>query len=417
MDRQAFLDALKEHLKVLEDEEQEDILDEYLQHIEMKIKDGQEEEEAIKDFGPVQELAAEILEAYHVKPDLGQGQERGKTRGKTRGQKRWRKLVSRTGSFAGRTGSPGPEAEGVEGGAAAGELGRYIKRAAFSILGAGKKAGRLILQCGRGIFRVIKSPFRWMGAYMASGRARLSDGGAAGGCGYAGQGPAGFLPNAHVSRGAGVWAGRAQERRTGGLAERAGRGIFRSVRRLVRWLVDLTLWCCRMVWNAGVLFVMAFSAFVGLCFLFCLGVLTVLLCQGYPFAGPAIGCLGAVLCCAALTVFSCTFFAGTEKGEVRGAGRGRKPEGIARENVQREIKKEHNGVARSRGLARQETHKAIEKEEEEIREKEETGWPEKKDPGDKRSRDGAMIKEQTDRSSGEDGAKRKEALADHGQEG
>ena len=95
MDRQAFLDALKEHLKVLEDEEQEDILDEYLQHIEMKIKDGQEEEEAIKDFGPVQELAAEILEAYHVKPDLGQGQERGKTRGKTRGQKRWRKLVSR----------------------------------------------------------------------------------------------------------------------------------------------------------------------------------------------------------------------------------------------------------------------------------------------------------------------------------
>ncbi len=80
MDRQSFLDELRSHLQVLQDEEQEDILDEYLQHIEMKIKDGLKEEEAIKDFGPVGELAAEILEAYHVKPDLGQGQERGRER-------------------------------------------------------------------------------------------------------------------------------------------------------------------------------------------------------------------------------------------------------------------------------------------------------------------------------------------------
>lgn len=462
MDRQEFLDALKSHLQVLQDEEQEDILDEYLQHIEMKIKDGLEEEEAIKDFGPVEELAAEILEAYHVKPDLGQGQESGR--------KRSRKLVGRTGAFssstgtfgsrtgarAGRMGTSSPAAEGIEEGAAAGALGRYIKGAALRILGVGKKLGRLAVQCGRGVFWAIGSPFRWMGAYMAMGRERRADESAAVGYGYVAygqerggatsimpgspagaapggpegvtpRGPAGIMPNVHAGRTPGAWAGRAQARGADGLVGRTGRGIFRSVRRLVRWIVDLALWCCRMVWNCCVLFVTAFSAFVGLCFLFCLGMLAVLLCQGYPFAGPAIGCLGAVLCCAALTVFSCTFFAegtargtwreaavdaagngmrgaagaveagaakagatkaGAAKGEVRGSGRDRKPEGIARDDLRREIEKERSGGPRSRGLARQGVCKAIEK----------TGEEE-------------MQKRR------EDGAKDKEVSEDHGQEG
>lgn len=428
MDRQEFLDALKSHLQVLQDEEQEDILDEYLQHIEMKIKDGLEEEEAIKDFGPVEELAAEILEAYHVKPDLGQGRESGR--------KRSRKFVgrteafssstgtfgSRTGACAGRVGTSSPTAEGIEEGAAAGELGRYIKGAALRILGVGKKLGRLVIRCGRGVFWAIGSPFRWMGAYMTMGEERRADESAAVGYGYVayGQergGATSIMPNVHAGRATGAWAGRAQERGAAGLVGRTGRGIFRSVRRLVRWMVGLALWCCRMVWNCCVLFVTAFSAFVGLCFLFCLGMLAVLLCQGYPFAGPAIGCLGAVLCCAALTVFSCTFFAegtargtwreaavdaadngmrgaagaveaGAAKGEVRGSGRGRKPEGIARDDLRREIEKERSGGPRSRGLARQGDCKAIEK----------TG-------------------EEETQKRGEDGAKDKGVSEDHGQEG
>lgn len=55
---------------MLADEEQEDILQEYEQHIEMKIEKGLSEEEAIRDFGSVRELAGEILEAYHVKLDV-----------------------------------------------------------------------------------------------------------------------------------------------------------------------------------------------------------------------------------------------------------------------------------------------------------------------------------------------------------
>ena len=59
MKKQEFLDELKGYLAVLEDEEQEDILGEYSQHIQMKIEKGMSEDEAIRDFGSLQELAAE----------------------------------------------------------------------------------------------------------------------------------------------------------------------------------------------------------------------------------------------------------------------------------------------------------------------------------------------------------------------
>ncbi len=70
MNKEMFLEELRGYLQVLEDQEQDDILEEYAQHIDMKLLKGLSEEEAIKDFGPVKELAAEILEAYHVKPDF-----------------------------------------------------------------------------------------------------------------------------------------------------------------------------------------------------------------------------------------------------------------------------------------------------------------------------------------------------------
>lgn len=64
MNKEIFLTQLREYLKILEDREQEDILAEYAQHIDMKMQKGLSEEEAIRDFGPMEELAAEILEAY-----------------------------------------------------------------------------------------------------------------------------------------------------------------------------------------------------------------------------------------------------------------------------------------------------------------------------------------------------------------
>ena len=65
MSKERFLSELREYLSILEDQEQEDILAEYAQHIDMKMLKGLSEEEAIRDFGSVKELAAEILAAYH----------------------------------------------------------------------------------------------------------------------------------------------------------------------------------------------------------------------------------------------------------------------------------------------------------------------------------------------------------------
>ena len=68
MTKTKFLTLLQQQICMLDDEEQKDILDEYSQHIDMKVESGMTEAEAIEDFGPMAELAAEILSAYHVKP-------------------------------------------------------------------------------------------------------------------------------------------------------------------------------------------------------------------------------------------------------------------------------------------------------------------------------------------------------------
>ena len=77
MNKKGFLEELGTYLAVLEEREQQDILEEYAQHIDMKIEKGLSEEEAIRDFGDIRELAAGILEAYHVNPEY-QGKHGGR---------------------------------------------------------------------------------------------------------------------------------------------------------------------------------------------------------------------------------------------------------------------------------------------------------------------------------------------------
>ena len=71
MSKETFLEELRGYLEILEDQEQQDIMEESEQHIDIKLQNGQSEEEAIRDVGPVRELAEETLEAYHVKPEFG----------------------------------------------------------------------------------------------------------------------------------------------------------------------------------------------------------------------------------------------------------------------------------------------------------------------------------------------------------
>lgn len=69
MTKTEFLEYLEKKLHVLNQKEREDILSEYSQHIELKMESGLSEEDAIHDFGNLEELAAEILDAYNVNPD------------------------------------------------------------------------------------------------------------------------------------------------------------------------------------------------------------------------------------------------------------------------------------------------------------------------------------------------------------
>lgn len=71
MNKTDFLHKLEERLQMLNASEREDIVSEYSQHIDMKVKDGLSEEQAIKDFGEFDGLIAEILEAYHFNPQFG----------------------------------------------------------------------------------------------------------------------------------------------------------------------------------------------------------------------------------------------------------------------------------------------------------------------------------------------------------
>ncbi|GFI61866.1 hypothetical protein IMSAG049_01037 [Clostridiales bacterium] len=70
MDKNEFLKELENRIRVLDKSEIKDILAEYSQHIEMRMDSGLSEEDAIRNFGDMDDLAAEILEAYHVNPEF-----------------------------------------------------------------------------------------------------------------------------------------------------------------------------------------------------------------------------------------------------------------------------------------------------------------------------------------------------------
>ena len=69
MSKEEFLKQLQERIRILQPSEQQDILDEYAQHIQMRMEGGLSEEEAIRDFGSLDDLVAQIPEAYHISPD------------------------------------------------------------------------------------------------------------------------------------------------------------------------------------------------------------------------------------------------------------------------------------------------------------------------------------------------------------
>lgn len=66
MKKEDFLNELREKISVLNKEEQDDIINEYKEHIEEKLKKKQKEEKIIEELGSVEELSREILDAYKI---------------------------------------------------------------------------------------------------------------------------------------------------------------------------------------------------------------------------------------------------------------------------------------------------------------------------------------------------------------
>lgn len=69
MTKKEFLKELEDRLQMLDEKERKDMIEEYSQHISMRIESGMKEKEAIDDFGDIDDLIAEILEAYHLNPE------------------------------------------------------------------------------------------------------------------------------------------------------------------------------------------------------------------------------------------------------------------------------------------------------------------------------------------------------------
>ena len=66
MTKKEFLEKLEHKLHLLKRDEIQDILDEYSGYIDNKLQEGKTEDEAVADFGNLDDLAREILSAYKI---------------------------------------------------------------------------------------------------------------------------------------------------------------------------------------------------------------------------------------------------------------------------------------------------------------------------------------------------------------
>lgn len=298
MNRQEFFDELREYLKILEDEEQEDILAEYSQHIEMKMKSGLSEEEAIKDFGQVKELAAQILEAYHVNPEYEP--DRGGKNGRIKNMSARFSALSLLGK--GKEENQNGRRAGEESGE---NLGTDISRENSLpanlkkwLLRVSSQGGRQIRKGWQFLERQVRRPFTWIRKRIESMTAGVKEGAA----------PETMDKRRDEDK---------REKRERFVENGAGllTGVSRGIRKTVRLIWRIAAGCFRLAWNGAVVFGTGFFGLLGLFSLFLFGMLTVLWIQGYPLAGLVCSCLGAVLCCMSLMLFVGTFFWKKKRGE------------------------------------------------------------------------------------------------------
>lgn len=247
MDKTGFLKELKRYLVVLNEGEQKDILDEYSQHIDMKMERGMSESEAIRDFGDIEELASEILEAYHVNPQYGTG-----------------KHVK----FARKEEIP------------VADIAEKSRKFWSRIAGFFKKAWEKAAVGLAGLWNLVKKPFRYAKEAWENRKEHNK--------------------LRTVSFTEPLAGGQRKVRRKNMFGEISGMAAG-GFRKLIYACFGLAAWCVRWMWNFAMILAALTTGFMTLFALFGLGMLAVLLMQGYPLMGVTLGCLGGVLCLGALT--------------------------------------------------------------------------------------------------------------------
>ncbi len=215
MNKGEFIEQLKQSIGILDDQEQQYFVEEYTQHIEMKMSQGMSEEEAVKAMGSIEELSKEILASYHVKTDLNE-----QTAMKKSGGNKF---------FA------------------------MIKHQADKIYGK-------IAESGRKMSAGLKNLFKKKTSKPESGKSDNQ-------------------------------------------AIRIGISKCMSfIGRMINKCFYIVLWCLLLMWNCFLIGCGLFGVFILACAIFAIGVLLVMVVQGYPLIGTMIATLGGTLSVAAFTV-------------------------------------------------------------------------------------------------------------------
>ena len=254
MDKKTFLEELRKSLRVLKDEEVQDIISEYEQHIDLKVEKGLTVKQAIDDFGNVKILAAEILEGYHVKTEFDFMQE-----------------------------NTVPKPNLVSNGQ---EIAKTSVKTLFAWI---NMFWRGILNSFRWCGKVMMCPLIWLKSKISCKERENDD----------------VIDSVKQYSHLKNW-----------LVQKM-KGFGSMIFRLLGQLVNMSLWCVRICWNCFVTGAALSIGVFGLMCLFAVGIFAVLLFQGYPVIGVTIGCLGLVVCMFAVTVFVWTLIWKSPKGEIK----------------------------------------------------------------------------------------------------
>lgn len=288
MDKKTFISELKQALSVLQQEELDDIISEYEQHIDMKQANGLTEEDAIADFGSLDELAAEILEAYHVRSDYSSNQEKKKKHPLKKGQT-MKDLWKKTGTIA---------------------------------MDRTQKAGKWLWGVLSFFQNILKMPVIWLKERIhRSGYEKnleeytenITD-----------------MENQDTEKRAErqTEIHPLQEKDTSYRRSRREARVRETFSdKIVRYLTCFSqfcfhgiFWCASIAWNGMCIGFSLICACFGLFCLYSMGLLVVLLLQGYPLAGVTLGCIGLVMCSFSAAWLSITLLCAKSKTkEVEGA--------------------------------------------------------------------------------------------------